>query len=59
MVEQSLDRALGNRSLLGDSRYDIKDTVNEIKKEKVGHLLLILKNMQMNILKDQIVICSL
>ena len=27
-------RALGNRSLLGDPRYDIKDTVNEIKKRE-------------------------
>ena len=40
MVEQSLDsRALGNRSLLGDPRYDIKDTVNEIKKDKSLDLL--------------------
>ena len=35
-------RALGNRSLLGDPRYDIKDTVNEIKKEKsLDHLHLL------------------
>ena len=27
-------RALGNRSLLGDPRYDIKDTVNDIKKRQ-------------------------
>ena len=27
-------RALGNRSLLGDPRYDIKDTVNTIKKRE-------------------------
>ena len=27
-------RALGNRSLLGDPRYDIKDTVNEIKRRQ-------------------------
>ena len=27
-------RALGNRSLLGDPRYDIKDTVNTIKKRQ-------------------------
>ena len=27
-------RALGNRSLLGDPRYDIKDTVNAIKKRQ-------------------------
>ena len=27
-------RALGNRSLLGDPRYDIKDTVNAIKKRE-------------------------
>ena len=27
-------RALGNRSLLGDPRYDIKDTVNNIKKRE-------------------------
>ena len=27
-------RALGNRSLLGDPRYDIKDTVNEIKQRQ-------------------------
>jgi carbamoyltransferase len=27
-------RALGNRSLLGDPRYDIKDTVNKIKKRQ-------------------------
>lgn len=27
-------RALGNRSLLGDPRYDIKDTVNNIKKRQ-------------------------
>ena len=28
-------RALGNRSLLGDVRYDIKDTVNKIKKREL------------------------
>ena len=28
-------RALGNRSLLGDPRYDIKDTVNKIKKREM------------------------
>lgn len=34
-------RALGNRSLLGDVRYDIKDTVNKIKKENcLDHLHL-------------------
>jgi len=27
-------RALGNRSLLGDPRYDIKDTVNDIKRRQ-------------------------
>jgi len=27
-------RSLGNRSLLGDPRYDIKDTVNDIKKRQ-------------------------
>jgi len=27
-------RALGNRSLLGDIRYDIKDTVNDVKKRQ-------------------------
>ena len=27
-------RALGNRSLLGDPRYDIKDTVNDIKQRQ-------------------------
>ena len=27
-------RALGNRSLLGDCRYDIKDTVNDVKKRQ-------------------------
>ena len=27
-------RALGNRSLLGDPRYDIKDTVNTIKRRQ-------------------------
>ena len=27
-------RALGNRSLLGDPRYDIKDTVNDIKRRE-------------------------
>ena len=27
-------RALGNRSLLGDVRYDVKDTVNEIKQRQ-------------------------
>ena len=26
---------LGNRSLLGDVRYDIKDTVNKIKKREL------------------------
>ena len=28
-------RALGNRSLLGDPRYDIKDTVNKIKRRQL------------------------
>ena len=28
-------RALGNRSLLGDPRYDIKDTVNKIKQREM------------------------
>jgi len=28
-------RALGNRSLLGDPRHDIKDTVNKIKKREM------------------------
>ena len=28
-------RALGNRSLLGDVRYDIKDTVNKIKQREL------------------------
>ena len=28
-------RALGNRSLLGDPRYDIKDTVNRIKRRQL------------------------
>ena len=27
-------RALGNRSLLGDPRYNIKDTVNKIKRRQ-------------------------
>ena len=32
-------RALGNRSLLGDVRYDIKDTVNKIKQRELFSLL--------------------
>ena len=31
---QSSARALGNRSLIADVRYDVKDTVNEIKRRQ-------------------------
>ena len=35
MVKQSFrSRALGNRSLIADVRYDVKDTVNDIKKRE-------------------------